>query len=247
MEVNAPGLKPSPRAGHRLEVIGDYLCILGGKDEALKSRTVFHFYDSKSNMFKGFTTDDIHDDDDFETVRKGEMDQVDVSGKKISKKNTSRDKNKKRMRNSKYSEKSTKKTEGNNSQFNVSTAKKGIFNKSDTRQAETLSPKKKNAKIECDSHSVIKDHKSGLEEEASDRDASNLDDTKVFKARSLMSMKKDRINKIREREKRELLAEFEPAGKYKNMTFFDPDFQAMSNALKVIGMPSEKIKVTDRG
>ena len=80
-----------------------------------------------------------------------------------------------------------------------------------------------------------------------DRDASNLDDTKVFKARSLMSMKKDRINKIREREKRELLAEFEPAGKYKNMTFFDPDFQAMSNALKVIGMPSEKIKVTDRG
>jgi len=95
------------------------------------------------------------------------MDQVDVSGKKISKKNTSRDKNKKRMRNSKYSEKSTKKTEGNNSQFNVSTAKKGIFNKSDTRQAETLSPKKKNAKIECDSHSVIKDHKSGLEEEAS--------------------------------------------------------------------------------
>ena len=81
------------------------------------------------------------------------------------------------MRNSKYSEKSTKKTEGNNSQFNVSTAKKGyfrffyknrIFNKSDTRQAETLSPKKKNAKIEChDSHSVIKDHKSGLEEEAS--------------------------------------------------------------------------------
>jgi len=149
MEVNAPGLKPSPRAGHRLEVIGDYLCILGGKDEALKSRTVFHFYDSKSNMFKGFTTDDIHDDDDFETVRKGEMDQIDTSGKKISKKNTSRDKNKKRMRNSKYSEKSAKKTDGNNSQFNTSTAKKGTFNKSDTRKAETLSPTKKNSKNEA--------------------------------------------------------------------------------------------------
>ena len=31
------------------------------------------------------------------------------------------------------------------------------------------------------------------------------------------------------------------------MTFFDPDFQAMSNALKVIGMPSEKIRTTERG
>jgi len=120
-EVKGTGLRPSPRAGHRLEVIGDYLCILGGKDEALKSRTVFHFYDSKSDCFKGFTTDDIHDDDEFETVQKRDMDTIDTSGRKVSKKNTSRDKSKKRMRNSKYSEKSGKKTEGNNSNFTTTT------------------------------------------------------------------------------------------------------------------------------
>jgi hypothetical protein len=67
------------------------------------------------------------------------MDQIDTSGKKISKKNTSRDKSKKRMRNSKYSEKSGKKTEGNKSTFTTTTDK----NRSDARKAETISPNKK--------------------------------------------------------------------------------------------------------
>jgi hypothetical protein len=249
-EVKAPGLKPDPRAGHRLCVVNEYLCILGGKDEALKSKTVFFYYNEKKNEWAGFTTDDIHDDEDFDYRN---ADRLSRSTKDLSNKGRSKERSKKKLGKGMYASKYSDKSGKNGTTVAQSKVTNKTEDKSDNGRTKKSSPPEPNENIkqtiteEPEARSITRGRDEDLMSGYSDRDVSGLDDTKVFKAKSLMSMKKDRIHKIREREKRELLAEFEPGPKYKYMNFFDPDFQAMSNALKVIGMPSEKIRVTERG
>ena len=78
-----------------MNVCNDILCILGGKDEALKSKTIFHTYTPNENKWSGFTTNDIIEDDDFDYGNETDN-KTTTSTKNLTKKGTSRERSRKR-------------------------------------------------------------------------------------------------------------------------------------------------------